>query len=180
MNIVAYLKARAGELSSILAASGATAVGVAYITGQLTAKQALAGATAAVVGYLWPETKTTLATLKVMPALLLVGALSACSAAQLAAVGATTAAVVTVANTVSSDECNVLTWGAPLVAGLDKSGLLDTNGQSVLANANSVLTAGCQNGDTTALARVPDLAKALVAILYPPAPVAATTAPAKS
>ena len=81
--------------------------------------------------------------------------LAACSAQQVATV-----------DTVSAAECNVLSWGQPLILGLDASGKLDPNGQAVLKDVNDVLTAGCQNGNATALARVPDLAKALVAVLY--------------
>lgn len=90
MNVLAYLKARAGEVSSVLAASGAFGVGLAYVTGQMTAKQALVGAGAAVVAYVYPESKAAVAqiansvaagSVKVLAVLGLAGALTlgACS-----------------------------------------------------------------------------------------------------
>jgi hypothetical protein len=91
----------------------------------------------------------------VLVAASIAGVLAACSAQQAAT-----------ADRLSASECEVLAWGEPLILELQASGRLDPNGQDVLKEVHDVLSAGCRNGDQTALARVPDLAKALVAILF--------------
>jgi hypothetical protein len=57
----AYIVARAHEVSSILAASGAGAVLVAYATGQMDGKKAAVAGVAAVIMYLMPEDKALVA-----------------------------------------------------------------------------------------------------------------------
>lgn len=55
--MISFLKARAGELSSVLAGAGAAGIAAAYLTGQLTGPQAISAGVAAIVAYVWPETK---------------------------------------------------------------------------------------------------------------------------
>jgi hypothetical protein len=73
-----FLKSRWGEFTSVLSVSGAGAVAVGYLAGQLTARQAAMGIAAALIGYFLPE-KSVSAGLKCLAVLLLCGvALTAC------------------------------------------------------------------------------------------------------
>jgi hypothetical protein len=58
--MLAFLKARWGEVSSVWAKAGLTAIALAWVTGQMTAAQALAASAGAVVLYLHPEAKPAL------------------------------------------------------------------------------------------------------------------------
>jgi hypothetical protein len=52
-----YFAARWGELSTVVAASGASGVIASYLLGQITGKQAVIGLLTALASYLLPETK---------------------------------------------------------------------------------------------------------------------------
>ena len=166
-----YLKSRAGEVTSIWSAAGLSGIIAAYLLGQITPEQAIVGAAVAVVGYLLPEDKAlaqaigkavaenTPALKSLVPAIVATGVslLAACTPAQQQ-----------LADTVSTDECQVLAWGTPIAAALGSA--LNPTAAAIVADATEVLDAGCTNGDAGALARAPDVAKALVALIYPPAP----------
>lgn len=86
--VLSFLKARAGELSSVIAASGAAGVAAAYLTGQLTGQQAIVGVASAVVAYVWPESKLPTGTLKALGyAFAFVGALALSACASLGLTG---------------------------------------------------------------------------------------------
>ena len=53
-----YVTARWGEVSTVIAASGASGVIASYLLGQITGKQAAIGLLTALASYLLPETKT--------------------------------------------------------------------------------------------------------------------------
>lgn len=57
--MLSYLKARAGELSSILSASGAAGIIGAYLLGQIDGRHAIVGLLVAAVAYLMPQDKAT-------------------------------------------------------------------------------------------------------------------------
>lgn len=53
----AFLKARAGEVTSIWSTAGLGGILAAYLLGQITWQQAIAGAAVAVIGYVMPEAR---------------------------------------------------------------------------------------------------------------------------
>jgi hypothetical protein len=60
VTMLAYLKARWDEATSIWAKAGSTVIALAWATGQMTTAQALAAAAGSVVLYLHPEAKPAL------------------------------------------------------------------------------------------------------------------------
>lgn len=77
--VLDYLKARATEVSSILAASGALGTLVLYLSGEMTGHQAIGAAAAAVVAYLYPQAKKLPPAAPALFAIVFAGSLVACS-----------------------------------------------------------------------------------------------------
>lgn len=98
---------------------------------------------------------------KTIFAMVAMGLIAGCSSAQLTKTNA-------ILDKVSETQCNVLSWGQPIVQTLSVAGKLDPTGQEILNDVNSIMLAGCQAGDKTALARLPDIVKAMLAIIYAP------------
>lgn len=73
---------------------------------------------------------------------------------------------------------NTLQWAIPLVENLSGTGSLSPSAQKALADAEAVITAGCQAANATLMERASAAAEALVQILWgmpgnvppPPAP----------
>jgi len=82
--MLAYLKARWGEVTSIVAGAGLSGIVAGYLTGQLSAQQAAAASASALVMYLMPEKQSGAAKTGALliAAMLTASVISACSPTQ--------------------------------------------------------------------------------------------------